>query len=245
MTDARAKPRKTVTKRSVAEAVQADAGGQIDGQSRVEYVYQALREAIQSGNLRPGMRLREEELAETLGVSRTPVREALGRLISRGLVELASGRGLVIAQLTSTKIIELYDLRAVLEGAAARFAAEHASATEVSILRTLARQCGEAKTPMLAASWNLQFHRAMYEIARNRYLLPAITDLQDSVSLLAGTTLATSGRNAEVFREHEAIIDAVEARDLDAAEAAARTHVLNGKRVRLTLLFKENPDVVP
>ncbi|MFG1193364.1 GntR family transcriptional regulator [Xanthobacter flavus] len=97
-----------MTKRSVAEAVQADSGGQIDGQSRVEYVYQALRKAIQSGNLRPGMRLREEELAEALGVSRTPVREVLGRLISRGLVELASGRGLVIAQLTSTKIIELY-----------------------------------------------------------------------------------------------------------------------------------------
>ena len=232
------KPRRTARSR-VAGTVQVAASSETEGQSRVEYVYQALREAIQGGTLRQGMRLREEELAETLGVSRTPVREALSRLVTRGLAEVASGRGLVIAQLTSTRILELYNLRAILEGAAARFAAEHASQTEVKILRNLIKRCGDAQTPTEAASWNQQFHRMLYEVARNRYLVPALSDLHDSVSLLAGTTFSFPGRNQEVFIEHEAIVNAIEAHDADAAEAAARLHVLNGKNIRLSLLFAD------
>ena len=76
--------------------------------------------------MKQGERLREEELARTLGVSRTPVREALGRLQARGLVEVAPPRGLIVAELDSQKILELYAVREILEGAAARFSAERA-----------------------------------------------------------------------------------------------------------------------
>ncbi|MGO4740602.1 GntR family transcriptional regulator [Bosea sp. 2KB_26] len=208
------------------------------GLSRVDYVLQALRDAIQSGKLKQGTRLREEDLAEQFGVSRTPIREALGRMQSRGLVEAVPGRGLIIAEITGTKIIELYSLRAILEGAAARFAAEHASPTEIDILNALAQRCAEAQTPQLAAIANIKFHQMIYEVARNRYLGPALGELQDTIALLSGTTFEKEGRLEEVTQEHLAIIKAIKERDLDAAEAAARAHVTNAKLIRISRLME-------
>lgn len=235
-------PKSVSEPRALPRKAAADRKSRADDVSRSDYVFQYVRDSIQKGELRQGMRLREEDLAELLGVSRTPVREALGRLVARGLVELAPGRGLMIAQLTSTKIIELYSLRAILEGAAARFAAEHVSPTEIKILRQMVEQCFDAATPAEAAAWNLQFHRMIFEVARNRYLLPAVLDLHDSVSLLPGTVFDTPGRKDTVLREHTAIVDALERRDPQAAEIAGRDHVLASKDIRMMQLFSRSPE---
>lgn len=238
-------PRTVSEQRPPARKSAAKKHVRTDDVSRSDYVFQFVRDSIQNGELRQGMRLREEDLADSLGVSRTPVREALGRLVARGLVEMAPGRGLMIAQMTSTKIIELYSLRAILEGAAASFAAEHVSTTEIKILRQMVRQCFDAKTPAEAASWNLQFHRMIYEVARNRYLLPAVMDLHDSVSLIPGTVFDMPGRKDTVLKEHTMIVDALERRDPRAAETAAREHVLASKDIRMMQLFSRSSEEGP
>src|SRR3954465_10805740 len=99
--------------------------------SRADFVYESLRDAISDGRIAGGERVREEEIARNLGVSRTPVREALQRLQQRGLLVFGPGRGLVVAQLSQQQVIELYAMRQILEGSAARFAAPHATAVEI------------------------------------------------------------------------------------------------------------------
>ena len=89
-------------------------------QSRADFVYDSLRDAIWEGRFAHGERLREEEIASALGVSRTPVREALQRLQQRGLLVIGPGRGLMVAQLSKQQVFELYAMREILEGSAAR-----------------------------------------------------------------------------------------------------------------------------
>src|SRR5882724_11153169 len=83
--------------------------------SRADFVYESLRDAIWDGRIAVGVRIREEEIARNLGVSRTPVREALQRLAQRGLLMFGAGRGLVVAELTHHQVLELYAMREILE----------------------------------------------------------------------------------------------------------------------------------
>src|SRR3977135_975555 len=106
--------------------VTVDASG-LRTRSRADFVYESLRDAISDGRIAGGERVREEEIARNLGVSRTPVREALQRLQQRGIWILGPGRGLVVAQLGHEQVVELYAMREILEGSAARFAARHAT----------------------------------------------------------------------------------------------------------------------
>src|SRR5215510_6595113 len=88
--------------------------------SRADFVFETLRDAISEGRIAKGERVREEEIARNLGVSRTPVREALQRLQQRGLLVFGPGRGLAVAELNQQQVIELYAMREILEGSAAR-----------------------------------------------------------------------------------------------------------------------------
>jgi DNA-binding GntR family transcriptional regulator len=205
--------------------------------SRGTQVYAVLLGRIRSGELRPGMRVREEDVAALLKVSRTPVREAFTRLQARGLLEASSG-GLAIAEITRGQIMSLYAMRAVLEGAAARFAAENASQADIAglkhVSRLFASRRGSAAT---MARINTAFHEAIYEAAHNRYLTRMLEDLNDSLALLPDTTFSIAGRTAAARREHEAIVTAIEARDPDGAEGAARKHIDLALGARLALLF--------
>lgn len=204
--------------------------------SRGEFVYKTLLQAIRSGKLRPGHRIREEEIAQSLKVSRTPVREAIQLLNARRLLAFAPGRGIVVMELTRQQVMELYAMREVLEGAAARFAAQYASDDEIAVLRGLSQEFKAETAPAKLAAINLRFHRAIYDAARNRYVLEALNNLEDALSLLPGTTYAARGRHASGVREHRAIITAIEKRDPDAAEAASRAHIREAQRARLALM---------
>lgn len=205
--------------------------------SRGAQVYEALLDRIRSGELLPGMRLREEELARLLDVSRTPVREALTRLQARGLVDSAAG-GLAVVQVDRRQVMELYAMRASLEGAAAAFAAENASAAEITGMRLLtARFAERSASPAEAARANAELHEAIYEAAHNRYLRRMLTDLNDSLALLSDTTFSVEGRAAAARREHGAIVAAIEARDASKAETAARRHIERALGARLEMIF--------
>ena len=151
--------------------------------------YERLLQAIEEGELAPGSRLREADLAERFQISRTPVREALGRLEAQGLVAHEPHRGASVARLDYGQVSELYDLREVLEGTAARLAAIHASAVETEILeemvardRTLLRDA-----PALART-NRLFHRQIHGAARNRFLQGTLETMRLSLVLLPGAT---------------------------------------------------------
>ncbi len=198
--------------------------------------YEKLLAAIEDGGLPTGMRLRETELAERLAISRTPVREALKRLELQGLVVHEPHHGAVVASLGYGQVTELYLLREVLEGTAARLAAQHASVVEIGVLeRMVQADRALTGTAKLLARSNRHFHQQIRDAARNRYLGTALETLRLSLALLAGTTLGAPGRAEASIAEHAAIVACIAARDPDGAEAAARQHILNAFRIRVEL----------
>jgi DNA-binding GntR family transcriptional regulator len=201
--------------------------------SRADFVYESLRDAIADGRIAVGERVREEEIARNLGVSRTPVREALQRLHQRGLLVFGAGRGLVVAQLSHNQVLQLYAMREILEGSAARFAAQHATAADVAILYRLQRELADAKPDaMLLVTLNRRFHQAIYEAAHNQYLMQTLDMLHESFALLHNTTFRVPSRRGESDEEHRRIVAAIEKRDPDAAEDAAREHIRQAQRTR-------------
>ncbi len=199
-------------------------------------IYAALLEAIDRGDYPPGGRLIETDLADRFGVSRTPVREALSRLESQGMAQRDGRRGLTVARLDYDQLGELYELREVLEGYAARLAARHASVAEIAVLQEMVdADRARAEDPSALAQANRQFHRQLHRASHNRYLNDMLVRMRRSLALLAGTTLTIQGRGATSVDEHQAIVNAIVARDGDAAEEAARTHILNAYKARLRL----------
>ena len=208
--------------------------------SLADQVRARIRQAIREGRYKPGERIRETEVAAWLEVSRTPVREALRRLESEGLLTFESWRGVVVADLDRQQISELYAMREVLEGAAARLAARHIDESEIELLELLLERAdGEADAPAALAETNRRFHETIYAAAHNRYLLQTLEQLRNALILLRGTTFALSGRSKTAAEEHRAVLAAIRARDAEAAEAAARRHIAAAHRARLRLLMEE------
>jgi DNA-binding GntR family transcriptional regulator len=230
-----------VSTRAVTAIGKARAGARVETQvSRADQVQQQILKSIQSGRSQPGDRIRETEVAGELGVSRTPVREALRRLESDGLLHFESWRGVVVAQLDRQQIGELYAMREVLEGAAARMAARHIDEAEIELLELLLEQAEQSPAdPLRLAKLNRKLHQTIYAAAHNQYLLQTLGQLENALALLRGTTYAVSGRAASAALEHRAIVEAICRRDADAAEAAARAHIAAAQGVRLRLILEE------
>jgi len=218
-----------------------DAGisGDEFGLSRAEFAYHTLRADIHEHRLRPGDRLREVEIATRLGVSRTPVREALRRLESDGLIAINASRGLSVTSLSPERVMELYAMREVLAGTAARFAALKAAPLALHSLRHTLNAMVDATTPEQAASANQRLHQAILSAAHNTYLTRAVNILADTLALLGRTTYAMPGRIASGLAENRAIVEAIERRDPDAAELAGRRHIHSAGQLRMQMLFGE------
>jgi DNA-binding GntR family transcriptional regulator len=198
--------------------------------------YELLLTAIEDGTLPPGSRLRETDLALRFGISRTPVREALKRLEAQGLVSHQAHHGAVVAEFDYGEITELYALREVLEGTAARLAAAHASGAEIEILeQMIAHDRSLLNDPKELARRNKLFHRQIHQSSRNRFLSLMLENMRTSLLLLHGTTLAAPNRAQQSLEEHQAIVDALAKHDPSEAEAKARQHIVNAFRTRLEL----------
>lgn len=195
--------------------------------------YRRLLDNIRAGTLLPGARLRETEIADMLGISRTPVREAIRQLEADGLVIHLPRQGATIRTLDHAEVIELYEMRAVLEGTAARLTARVASAVELAELMDLNAELSAAGAGPAAQDLNRQFHRTLMESARNRFLVKAMSALQKTLLILGPTTLAEPGRAAAAVAEHAAVLEALAARDAASAEAAMRAHVESALSARL------------
>ena len=203
--------------------------------SQGEVAYERLLTAIRGGAFRPGDRLREVDVAERLELSRTPVREALRRLEADGIVEHRPRLGAVIRQLSHGELVELYEMRTVLERTAAEMAAKHAAAAEIDALRDLNDAIAKA-APEDAAALNQDFHRGIYLSTRNRFLLDAARALNNALMLLGPTTIADADRVAIVTGQHADILDAIAAGDAARAGDAAADHLQTSLRHRLKVL---------
>lgn len=197
--------------------------------------YSLILEAIDSGLYRPGDRLVESELAERFGVSRTPIREALQRLETQSMLT-RDGRSLIVASLDHNQLAELYAVRTELEALAARLAARHASDEEIRVLRGMAtadrRLLGDAQGLSRA---NRRFHKQIHLASHNRFLVQQLDLVHRSMALLATTSFAAEGREEVALAEHDAIVDAIAARDELAAAETLRHHISKAFETRLKL----------
>ncbi|WP_461404555.1 GntR family transcriptional regulator [Falsiruegeria mediterranea] len=207
--------------------------------SSAAIAYARMLDDIRNGTLQAGDRVTETELASRLELSRTPVREAIRMLEVDGLVEHVPRVGATIRKLGYAEVMELYDMRAVLEGTAARMAARTASDIELAELEALNADMVACDDLPQAYHLNRQFHLTLLDAAKNRFLIKAMAGLQKTLLILGPIILSDPTRAADSVTEHEAILRALRDRDASAAEAAMRAHIEAGHRQRLRLLRAE------
>jgi len=198
--------------------------------------YQRLLEEIREGALLPGDRLREIELSERLGVSRTPVREAIRQLEADGLVTHVPRLGATVRRLDYAEVMELYEMRAVLEGTAARLAARAASDVELDELDHLNDQLSDAGMGPDAARINRVFHATLLDAAKNRFLAKSMLSLQKALLILGPSQLLDNDRAEIAVTEHRRIMAALQARDGATAETEMRAHIQAAQRIRIRTL---------
>ena len=196
--------------------------------SVVDHVYLALRERISDGTLRRGARLHQEELAAELGVSRTPVREALRRLAAEGLVEMRTNRGARVADVEPEDMPTPYEARLVVEPGAARLAAERRLPGPIERMRAaVAEQRAAVSDVGRSFAANRSFHIALVEASGNPLLLQFVQNLW--VARIGAAIYERQAESPERMLldadEHEEILGAIAAGDGDRAEALTRRHV--------------------
>ena len=198
-----------------------------------ELLFEHIRDLIISGKLEAGRKLVEEELAEQFNVSRTPVREALRKLEIEGLVQYQPRRGVVVAGFSRDDVDEIYAARAVLEGLAARLAAERATDAEIAELgRRLAQmnRASEAGDFQRTARIHTRFDDVLYRIGHNRRLYNILSQFSEYIEHCQMVSMERPGRADEIRVEHNAMYRAIAERDPTMAEETARLHVTNARR---------------
>ena len=204
--------------------------------SQGELAFEQLMLAIKAGTYKPGDRLREVEVADRLSLSRTPVREALRKLEAENIIEHRPRVGAVIRTLGQAEVVELYEMRLVLERTAAEMAAKHAAEAEVDALASINDEIAGSGGGPKAAAINQTFHNSIYVAARNRFLLDAARAMNNALLLLGPTTLADQARIDTVVAQHTMILDAIGAGDIEAAGIAAEAHLQTSLRYRLMVM---------
>jgi DNA-binding GntR family transcriptional regulator len=200
----------------------------VDNHGRRATVEDELRDAIVNGRLHPTQRLVEAELTEALGVGRSAVRTALARLEQEGLVEHERNRGAWVRLVDEREAVEILEARAVLEGLAARQAARKADARDIAALRRRVermRRLLDSGDLLGASDENAALHRRLLEIAGHGTATRLISTLKSQLVRFQYRTILLPGRSERSLAEHAAIVEAVAARDPDAAERAMRSHL--------------------
>ena len=200
-----------------------------------DVAYWAIRDAIRTGVIGPGDRLIELDLAAALEMSRTPVREALRRLEVERLVENAPRRGYAVPTLTLDDLVEVFEIREVLEGLAARRAAQRMGPAEIDALRATVERmerAAEADDLTALSEASTRFHRLLRSGSRHARLPALIGLLGDAYQSLGAHELAPE-RVLPAVAEHRAILDAIAGHDPDAAERATREHARHALRAQI------------
>jgi DNA-binding GntR family transcriptional regulator len=201
----------------------------------VDNAYTVLRQRIVSGELRANERLKERELCVELDISRTPVREALRRLQSEGLVVIKPRRGAVVAGINPAEADEIYTLGVLLESHGARLAARKARPDDITTLRELVDEMAvtlREDTPAARSHYldlDSRFHGSIAECTGNRHLLRLLRQVVGLPVLVQAFTHYSHADLVRSQQQHATILAAIEARDAEWAEAAMRAHILAGR----------------
>ena len=200
--------------------------------SIADQIFEQLEREILSGTYTRGDVLSELGLSKQLGVSRTPVREAIRRLEQEELLE-ESGRGMLVIGISREDMLDMYEIRMQLEGRAARRAAENITEEELQTMREIldlqrfyCEKGGESNSEQIK-DLDSRFHELFYRSCRSKPYYNTLLALHKRMMKFRKASVSQNSRAMQSLEEHEAICSALEARDPDAAEAATLTHVRN------------------
>ena len=195
-------------------------------------VFQKLREDILSGKYKDGDELREIGIGEELGVSRTPVREALRQLELEGLVEIIPNKGASVTGITPKDVIDIYKIRSMMEGLCARWATEHITDEQIEELEEIiflsefhSRKASQGNAQHVS-ELDGQFHVILYKASNSRILEHVLTDFHKYVQMARRLSVGNKDRAEKSIAEHRAILEAIKNKDKDLAEKLANEHIM-------------------
>ncbi|MBQ8558831.1 MAG: GntR family transcriptional regulator [Tyzzerella sp.] len=195
-------------------------------------VFQKIRDDILKGRYEENEELRESTLGKELGVSRTPVREALRQLELEGLVKIIPNKGAYVTGITGKDVSDIYIIRSLLEGLCARWATEHITEEQIDKLEEiiLLSEYHVNKKKELAAQvtkLDSEFHEVLYEASNSRILEHVLSDFHNYVQSARKMSVANQDRAEKSIAEHKEILQAIKDKDADRAEQLANAHILN------------------
>jgi DNA-binding GntR family transcriptional regulator len=213
-----------------------------------ERAYEYLKGSVLSGQFSPGERLTEEHLAKKLGISRTPIREALHKLESEGLIRPLATRGFVASQDSKEEVEELFEIRAVLEGYALRVICDRVTD---SVLEKLGEAVAKAEEALRNHSldelfqWNTRFHDTLHELIMDkRRLYHQMVTMRQYVLRYRKNTLQYPDGGRRTVDGHRKILLALRLRDPDLCERVMREHIQQSEKDALQFLFQEDKEVI-
>ncbi len=196
------------------------------------HVFQSIRDKILNGTYKEHEELREVALGKELGVSRTPVREALRQLELEGLVTIIPNKGAFVTGITQKDIQDIYEMRFMLEGLCARWATEHITEEQLEELEEIiflsefhSRRYGSSADQVTELDG--RFHRVLYEASQSRMLSHVLTDFHRYSLMARRSSMVSEERARKSIREHKQILRAIRDKDANLAEQLANEHVLH------------------
>ena len=202
-------------------------------------VLEILREAIVSGLLKPGEKLMEAQLADEMGISRTPVREAIRKLELEGFVHMIPRKGACVAEYSEKDIIDTFRIRLALEKLAIELAVEGITDSEIDELQKVLdeeRVSIEAGQLEAMVDKDVEFHDVIYRVSGNQRLIQIMGNLREQISRFRFVSLGGQGRGKEVLVEHGRIVDAFRKRDLKLALEGTEEHIRNTQNALMTAI---------
>ena len=207
-----------------------------------DVVVESIRQAIISGQFPPGMRLMELQLAEEMGVSRTPVREAIRKMELEGLVVMIPRRGAYVADISIKDINGVYEVRTALDVLSAGLAAERIDKSEIQEMRELLAEEAalvEARDYPKIIDNDTAFHDVIYRASGNTRCMNIISNLREQITAIRGRSMPYPGRVEIMLKEHRAIFDAIAAGKVEKAQEAVRTHMENAEQTLLKVIKEQ------
>lgn len=208
-----------------------------------EVVFNTLRDAILRGELEPGERLMEIQLAEKLGVSRTPVREAIRKLELEGLAIMLPRRGAIVAAITISDLKDVLEVRRVLEGLTIELACKRMTGEELSKLKESGEDFAKAvKGDDLTeiAKKDVAFHDIIYNSSRNQRLIQILNNLREQMYRYRLEYIKDANKRGTLVEEHKVIIEAIESKDAVMAKKAIKKHIANQEKTIIENLTEED-----
>lgn len=204
-----------------------------------EIVYESLRDAIVKQVFKPGERLMEVDLAGEMGVSRTPIREAIRKLEMEGYVVMIPRKGAYVAGLSIKDINEVFEIRGALESLAAGLAAQRATNEEIEEMEeklALGAKHFESSDLLKTIEADTKFHDMVFSASKNSRLLAMVKELREQVQRFRTTTLAVPGRMKFALDEHRRIVEAIAMRDAETARRLAMEHIESAEAALLEVI---------